>query len=181
MALITAAAFKTEVAAMATALSAVYKDSSAARMPLEISNPMHPLRQIDKYFNFDANTGIVTPDDAYVDAAYAGRTPSKANPFDKVANFDVLALTTVTVETGNPRDIVLTFSRNVANASSVTIGGAASAGKSIVSVTIASAVVTVVVSADYIAAGVITVSGDFRTEDSAKLVLSGESVTNNIV
>ena len=88
MALITAAAFKTEVAAMATALSAVYKDTVLARMPEEIRNPMHPLRKIEKYFIFNADTGVVTPDDAYVDDAYAGLTPSKGNPFDKVTNLE---------------------------------------------------------------------------------------------
>ena len=181
MALVTAVAFKAAVATAAADFTTAMTDTVLTRTALEISNPMHPLRQVEKWFNYNPDTGVVTADDAYIDQAYAGITPSKGNPFDVVANFEVLALTTATVETGNPRDIVLTFSRDVANASAVTSGGAASAGKSIVSVTIVSAVVTVVVSADYIAAGVITVSGDFRTEDSAKLVLSGESVTNNIV
>ena len=42
-------------------------------------------------------------------------------------------------------------------------------------------VVTVVVSAAYIAADVATVSGRFRTSDSAKLELTDEAITNNIV
>jgi len=91
-----------------------------------------------------------------------------------------LALTTGTIETAAGTDIVLTFDNAITQFGAVTIGGAGSSGKSIVSVTIAGAVVTVVVDAAYIAADVVTVSGGFDSA-TGTLVLSNQSITNNVV
>ena len=182
MALESATNIKAAAALAAVQLAVIWTDTVAAHTALEIRNAKHPLRQIEKMFLFNPATGAVTADDAYIDAVVtAGTAPSKGNPFDVVTDWLPLGFTSGDVEIAEPADIVLVFSRAVANADNVVIGGAGSAGKTIVSVTIVSATVTIVVSADYIAADVITVSGDFRTADNAKLVLSDESVTNNIV
>ena len=173
---------KAAIATAAADLTTAWTDTVATHTALEIRNGAHPLRQIEKLFLFNAATGAVTSDDAYIDAVVTGGTaPNKGNPFDVVTDWLPLALTSADVEIAEPADIILVFSRAVANADNVVIGGAGSAGKSILSVTIVSATVTIVVSADYIAADVITVSGDFRTLDNAKLTLTDESVTNNIV
>ena len=39
----------------------------------------HPLRQIDKLFNYNAATGVYTSDDDYIAAAYAGSTLIKGD------------------------------------------------------------------------------------------------------
>jgi hypothetical protein len=180
MAIVTSTVFKSNVATAAAALTTALQDDTVTRVALEISNPKHPLRQLEKYFTFNSATGVVASDDAYIDACYAGAAPSKGNPFDVVADWEVLALSTATVENAAPTDIVLTFSRDVANYDNIVLGGAGSAGKSITGVAIVDAVVTVTVSPAYANGDVITISGDFRTADSAKLTLTDQAVTNNV-
>ena len=181
-ALESAANIKIAAATAAADLTTIWTDTVATHTALEIRNGKHPLRQIEKLFLFNAATGVVTSDDDYIDAVVtAGTAPNKGNQFDVVTDWLPLTLVSADVEIAEPADIVLVFNRAVQDQDNVTIGGAGSAGKTILSVTIVSATVTIVVSADYIAADVITVTGDFRTLDNAKLVLKDESVTNNIV
>ena len=181
MALESATNIKAAIATAAADLTTALQDTVVTHTALEIRHPSHPLRKIEKLFLFNPATGVFTSDDAYIDASHAGMNPQKGSDKDVITDWLPLAFTSGDVEIAEPADIVLVFSRAVANADNITIGGAGSAGKSILSVTIVSATVTIVVSADYIAADVITVSGDFRTADNAKLVLTDESVTNNIV
>ena len=180
MALESAINIKAAAALAAVQLSVIWTDTVVTHTALDIRNPMHPLRQIEKLFLYNANTGVVSSNDAYIDAVVTGgEAPNIGNPFDLVADWLPITLTTATAETAEAANIVLTFSRDIANAANVTIGG--DTVKSIVSVTIVAAVVTIVVSADYIAADTITVSGEFRTADSANILLAGQVVTNNIV
>lgn len=86
MALTDATTFKAQVAIAATALTTAYKDSVSVAVATEIRNPKHPLRKLDKYFNFDPATGIVSADDAYIDACYAGETPNKGSQFDIITD-----------------------------------------------------------------------------------------------
>ena len=182
MALISAAAFKTQVAGIATALSVCYKDTVDTRMPTEIRNPKHPLRQIEKYLLFDSATGITTADDAYIDAVYGGATPNKSNPFDFVTDIEPLTLVSATVENAAPADVVLTFlGGNIANAANIVLGGDASPAKIISDIVTVTVVVTITVTAAYVNGDVITVSGDFRTSDDARITLTENAVVNNVL
>ena len=89
-----------------------------------------------------------------------------------------LTLNSATVESASPSDIVLTFDKSITQFGTITVGG--STVKSVLSVSIAAAVVTVTVSAPYLAGDTITVSGGFTAADGA-LSLSNQSVLNNIV
>jgi len=181
MTLVTAVAFKAAAATAAADLTTIWTDTVDTRTADDIRNPKHPLRQIEKLFLFNAVTGVVTSDDAYIDNAYAGLTPNKGNPFDVITDPEPITLTTATVEDAAQADIVLTFSRTVTHLSGVAIGGAGSAGKTIVSTTIVANVVTIVVSADYDNGDVITASGLFNVGGLTSITLTGESVTNNVI
>lgn len=86
MALIDSTAFKVQTAAMAAAMTAAMADDTDNGVAAEIRNPAHPLRQFEKFFNFDPVTGIVTSDDSYIDDCYAGFAPSKGNQLDIIAD-----------------------------------------------------------------------------------------------
>ncbi len=88
-----------------------------------------------------------------------------------------LILNTVTVETGSASDIVMTFDKTIVNFNDVVIGGIPAA--SVVSVTIAGAVVTVVSSATYTNTDTPTISGIYEAADGV-LSLTNQVVTNNV-
>ena len=178
MAIVSATAFKAAIATAAADLTTALTDDTVTHTALEISNPMHPLRQIEKFFTYNAATGVVASDDAYIDAAYAGATPSKGNPFDAVSNWLPLTLVSATVEDAEPSDVVLTFSRAISNYSNVSVGGDAPRG--VTGTAIVTVVATVTVSAPYVNGDVITISGTFRTLDGATIQLATEAVTNNV-
>ena len=83
---ITEAAFKTQIAAFAAALTDAMADDTLTGMAAEISSPSHPLRQIEKLFIFNPDTGTVKVNTAYIDAAYAGKYLSIESGFDKIAD-----------------------------------------------------------------------------------------------
>ena len=93
---------------------------------------------------------------------------------------DNLTLTTGTVEVADASDIILTFDKTITAFGTITIGGAGSVGKTVLSVVILTNVVTITVSAPYVAAEVISVSGGFDAADGT-LNLSNEPITNNLV
>jgi hypothetical protein len=175
MALESATNFKAALALAAVQLTTAWTDTVQTKTALEISDPRHPLRQLEKLFNYNAQTGVITSDDAYVDACYAGGAPSKGSTFDVQADWLAFALSTATVENAAAANVVLTFDRDVANASNISVGN-----KAISSVVIAGAVVTITVAVAFVNADVISCNGDFRTADGATLKLVGESVTNNV-
>ena len=179
MAIVDEATFQTNIATAAAALTTALTDDTVTRTALEISNPMHPLRQIEKLFNYNPSSGVVTADDDYSTAAYAGKTPSKGNPFDVVSEWQALTLISAAVADLAPADIVVTFNRDVANASGIQVfrDGVIETG---VVVTIVDEVVTIVVSSDFVNGEVIALTGDFRTADNANLSLAQNAVVNNV-
>ena len=180
MSIVSAATFKTQVAAMATALTTAWKDSVQTELPKEISNPLHGLRRVEKFFNFNAKTGVVTSDDAYIDAVYAGDTPSKGNALNVITDH-TLIFSTATVEAATSAVITLTFSEYV-KATNVTVGGDAAPSKTIVSTVSSGYTVAITVNTAYINADTITVSGTFTGTDLRKQVvtLTDQAVTNNV-
>ena len=177
MAIISAAAFKAAVALAAAEFTTMMQDDTLTETTPILRNNHHPLRNWIKFFNYNKSTGVVTADDAYVDAAYAGAYPNQGNDLDFVAN-SLLAFVSGTVEAAEPADIVLTFDKNISTASNIQVGGTAN---TIVSVTIVDAVVTIVVGTPYAALEPITVTGDFRSIDGGIALLSAEVITNNVV
>ena len=181
MALESATNFKAAIALAAAQLTTAMTDTVLTETAVDIRNPKHPLRKLRSLFNFNPKTGVWTSNDDFIDAAYAGKTPSQGNR-EEMSFTDLvdITLTTATVEDAAKADIVLTFSRNIGTVANVVLGGAGSAGKTVTGIAIADNVVTITVSADYAAAEVIEISGDFGF-NYLNLVLSGEAVTNNVV
>lgn len=179
MAQISEANAKTAVAAAAVQLTTLFKDTVKTEVAPSLANPHHPLRRILKLFNFNGATGVVTSDDAYITAAYDGLFPSKGNQFDKVGG-QVLVLTTAAVADAEQADIVLTFDDIITSVDAVSVGGDADPAKIISSISIASNVVTIVVSVDYDNGDTITVSGNFRGNKNNSKTLAAQAVTNNV-
>ena len=178
MAIISATDFKVQTAAMAAALTAAWKDSAKTEMAAEIKNPHHPLRRVMKFFLTDGATGVITSDDGYVDAAYAGNFPSKGNGLDIVA--DVLpVLSTATVEDAAPTQIVLTFDAAITGYVDVTEGGTLTTEKEITNISVSGAVMTITVDSAYISTDTILVSGIFYG-GLVGLTLTDQAVTNNV-
>lgn len=176
MSIVSAAVFKTQVAAMATALTTAWKDSVATEVAASIRNPLHGLRQVDKFFSFNPATGVVTSDDGYIDSVYAGDTPNKGSQLD-ITTTVAMALTTATVEDAAPSNIVLTFAENIIEASNISVGGEAN---TVGVVSIAGAVVTITVGTPYVNGNVINVTGTFSGQKLNSIALAAESVTNNV-
>lgn len=179
MARISEVNFKAAVALAATQITTFLSDTVLTEVAEDLRNPKHALRRIEKLFNFNAATGVVTSDDAYIASAYAGETPMKSNQFDKISNITAMTLVSATVEDADPTDVVLTFSEPVLSADNIELGGEA---KVIDTITIAGAVVTIVVTVAYVNGNTITATGDFeRVGLLTGVVLDAESVTNNVV
>ena len=88
-----------------------------------------------------------------------------------------LVLNSVTVESGSASDIILTFDKVIISFNDVVIGGLPAS--SVVSVSIAAAVVTVVSSSTYTNADTPTISGIYEAADGV-LSLTNQIVTNNV-
>jgi len=179
MAIVSAATFKTQVATMATALTAAWKDSVKTEVAGSIANPLHGLRRVEKFFNFNSSTGVVTSDDGYIDAVYAGETPNKPNALSVITK-EVMALSTATVEDASPTIIVLTFDQTITEAQNVSVGGDAAPAKTISGISIAGAVVSITVNTAYINADTITVTGTFLGQRLNSILFEDQAVTNNV-
>lgn len=85
MALATATNFKASVATAAAALTTAWKDTVKTEVAANIAHPSNPLRKIEKLFSFDPATGVISANNTYIDACYAGTIPQVKNPFDVIA------------------------------------------------------------------------------------------------
>ena len=178
MALISEVNYKAAVALAAAQLTIMYSDTVKTEVAAEIRNPKHPLRRLKNVFLFNPVTGVVTSNDDYITAAYAGNYPTAPAQFDKVAD-RLPVLVSATVEDAAPADIVLTFDDNITAAQALLLGGAGSTGKTIAGVSIVGAVVTITASADYANAEVIEINGVFYNGLN-NLTLTDQAVTNNV-
>ena len=189
MAIISAADFKTQTALMAAALTLAWLDDGETAVAVSISDPKHPLRKVDKFFNFNPATGVVTADDDYVDAAYAGLTPNKGSQLDKVTGFP-LNLVSAAVADATPTIITLTYSRNLKNQhpapADFVIGGTQS--YLVTDVVVNGAKVSLVSASAFVNGETITIT--YAADSAIKLeaikdgtlvaALSAEAVTNNV-
>ena len=184
MAKVNAAAFKAAMATAAADLTTAMQDDTLTELANEYKDALHPARNLPKLFILNKVTGVYTANDAYVDEFYAGNFPNLGKLVDGQGTPTPITVVSATLETAQPRDIVITFSEKIFFNSStlMTIAGAAAAGKTIVSVTISTSglIMTIVVSADFIAAGVVTVSGRAFGNHNNYVDLVAQAVTNNI-
>lgn len=176
MALIDATSFKAAIATAAADITTAWTDDVETETAHEISNPNHPLRQLKKLFIYNPATGVITANDAYIDAAYAGAFPAVGAGFDKVSDAALPALVSAVVENAAPADIVLTFDRDVIIANNVVLN----LSKVVDSIAFVGPVVTITVTAAYVNGNVITVGGEFVSDAGGKVTLSAEAVTNNV-
>ena len=195
MALITKADFKTEVDTMATALTTAWKDTVDTRLNGNIYHPTHPLRQLNKLFLFNEDTGVVTKNTAYIDEAFNNnKTLPVGDPFALMA-MPLAALSSATVENGAKKDVVLTYDMVLDNTMAVaelkllyTVGGNSDPVKAIVSAAFSTTKVTITVDTDYVAGKTITVSylGTGAFEVTADIIgspvaaLAAQAVVNNV-
>ncbi len=186
MARITATAAKAAAATAAVDLTTILQDDTLEELFLDYKNAQHPIRKFENFFLVDAATGVVTSNDDYIDNAYAGDYPTSGIESGRqdAGVPSPLLVVSATLETAQPRDIVITFNQKIfANPqTAMTIAGAGVGAKTIVSVTISTSglVMTIVVSADFINTDVVTVSGRVFGNHNNYLDLTAEAVTNNI-
>lgn len=176
MAQISESGFKTAVATAATALTTALKDSALTQMAASLSHPSHPLRRIEKLFNLNRATGVVTSDDVYITAAYDGETLSKPNKVMGIATELDIVLVSAVVADADPDEMVLTFNQSVQFANITDIAPT----KTISSTVISGKVVTVTVSVAFDFGDDITVSGLFKHGLASDITLDEEEVTNNV-
>jgi len=86
MAQVTEAIFKQKMADFAAALTDAMADDTDNGMAAVLTDPRHPLRDIEKLFNFDPQTGQVTANTDYIGKTYEGKKPSVSNPFDQISD-----------------------------------------------------------------------------------------------
>lgn len=180
MAKVDEAAFKAAIALAAAQLTTALQDDTLTELAADFKNPATPLRAIENLFLMNAATGVVTSNDAYIAAAYAGDFPMGQNAMDKIGPKTPITVVSATLETAAPNDIVITMSTQVQKAQAMSIAGAAAAGKTITKVSTLGAVVTVTTDVAFIAADVVTVSGQIFGVGYNNITLADQAVTNNI-
>lgn len=179
MAKVTATAFKAALALAAAELTTMWQDDTKAEMAEDFKNPLHPSRNLNKFFITDPVTGISTPNDAYVDLFYAGNFPNVPKQ-SAVIGDRVPVLLTATVETAAAGDIVLTFDTSITRIEALSIGGVVTGDDKIIQRVINDAAVqTIKVDTAYILGDTITVSGIFFAGNN-QVTLAAEVVTNNV-
>ena len=186
MARVDATAAKAAAALAAAQLTTILQDDTLTALANENKHPMGAMRQVEKLFTLDPATGAVTSDDAYIDAAYAGEPLNKGKtPIGLGGTGPALAMAVVsaTIEDAAPSDIVLTMNQNVSLAQALYIAGTVTTAKTISSVAIAEAVVTITVSSPYIGtdADIVISSGVIHGTALNQIILDDEAVTNNVV
>ena len=179
MALIDELSFKAAADLAAAQLTIMWSDTVKTEMAVALKNPHSPLRQSDQLFLVNLATGVVTTNADYITAAYAGKYPPQNEPLGGVAE-EAITLVSAAVADADPSDIVLTFSTAIHAAEALAIAGTVTTEKTISSVSISGAVVTIVVSSPYISTDTITVSGVFTGNNFDGITLAAEAVTNNV-
>lgn len=190
MAQISEAAAKTAAAAAAVQLTLIFGDSVDTRCHGKLYHPSHPMRQIEKLFNFNPLTGVVTSDDVYITAAYDNVREMKKSEFAVLARATA-ALSTATVEDADKSKIIITYDMQldtgmVPEAADfvVTEDGAPTA---ISAITVSGATLNIDMNGDFANGDTITIDYNpglkkVRADIAGNpvLALSGQVVTNNV-
>jgi hypothetical protein len=77
MARVDATAAKAAAALAAAQLTVIMQDDTIASLAADNKENATPMRRIESLFILDADTGVYTSNDAYIDSAYAGNFPHK--------------------------------------------------------------------------------------------------------
>lgn len=184
MARVDATAAKAAAALAAVQMTTILQDDTLTELFNDYKQNHHPMRGMEDMFLLDPATGIVTANDAFIDAAYAGNYPNSGRESGRQSQGTAtpITLTTATIEAAAPADIVLTFSESIFDNQNdrVTVGGAAGELKKISSIAYAANVVTITMDSDFIAADVATVTARLFG-NRGYIDLTDQAVTNNII
>ena len=184
MARVDATAAKAAAALAAAQLTTILQDDTLTELFNDYKENHHPMRGMEKLFLLAPATGVVTSNDDYIDAAYAGDYPTSGIASGRQSQGPATPITVVSadIEIAAPADIVLVFSEAVYPnpATAITVGGAAGELKAITGIVYAGTTVTITMDSAFIAADVATVSGRFFGNRGYVDVVD-QAVTNNIV
>ena len=185
MARIDATAAKAAAATAAADLTTIMQDDTLTELFNDYKENHHPMRGFEKFFTLNTDTGVYSANDAYIDAAYAGKYPTSGLESGRQFQGGVTPITLVSadIEIAAPADIVLVFSAPMSDQqmNQLSVGGAAGELKKIVAITYDSTTITITMDSAFIAADVATVSGRVFGNRNNYVDLAAEAVTNNIV
>ena len=181
MAKVSAATFKTQMATAATALTTAFKDSVLTELAGDFKNPLDALRKLEKLFTLNSATGVFTSNDDYIDDYYAGTPDNKGSGVSGFGSATGLSVSSATLETAAPKNIVITLNKNISDFSHIEMAGAAASGKTIETITLSGTVLTITTDVAFIAADVVTISGVIDGVELNNITLSAQAITNNIV
>jgi len=181
MAKVTEAAFIIAGDLAAVQLTTMLQDDTLTEVAADFKHRMHPARELPRFFVLDKDTGAVTFDSDYATAFYAGNYPQIPHLMNGNAPKTPLAVVSATIEDAAPANIVITFSAQLQEARFTSMAGAGVGAKTILSVTIVGAVMTITVSADFIMTDVVTVSSNVFGVGYNNLTLADEAITNNVL
>jgi len=185
MARVDATAAKAAAALAAAQMTVILQDDTLTELAVENKENHSPMRDMEAMLLLDPDTGVVTSNDDYIDAAYAGNYPNSGRESGRDSQGPATPITLVSadIEIAAPADIVLVFSTPMSDVqmNQFSVGGAAGELKKIVAITYDSATVTITMDSAFIAADVATVSGRMFGNRNNYVDLTDEAVTNNIV
>jgi hypothetical protein len=185
MARINEVAAKAAAALAAVQLTEILQDATLTELFNDYKENHHPMRGIEKLFLLAPATGVVTSNDAYIAAAYAGSYPTSgiSSGRQSAGPATPIALSTATIEDAAPANIVLTFDRAVIQnpETAISIAGVVTGDDKVISsITYAGAVVTITVTVAYINGDTASVTGRFFGNHGNYIDLAAEAVTNNV-
>jgi len=183
MARIDATAAKAAAALAAAQLTTILQDDTLTELFNDYKQSNHPMRGVEKLFLLAPATGVVTSNDAYIDAAYAGNYPTSGIESGRQSQGTPTPITLVSaaVADADPDIIVLTFSEKVFENQSnrIAVGGTVTTEKKISSIDYNGTIVNVQVDSAYINGDVITTT--LRLFGNRGYIdLVDQAVTNNV-
>ena len=183
MARIDATAAKAAAALAAVQLTTILGDDTLTELFNDYKENHHPMRGTDKLFLLDPATGIVTSNDAYIDAAYAGNFPTSGIDSGRQSQGTPTPITLVSaiIADASPGVITLTFSEGVYDRQEMwtAIAGVGAAGRTLTSIKASGESIVATYSPIFEAGGVVTISGRFFG-NRGYIDLTDEAVTNSI-
>jgi hypothetical protein len=185
MARINATAAKAAAALAAVQLTTILQDATLTELFNDYKDNHHPMRGLEKLFLLAPATGVVTSNDAFITAAYAGAFPTSGIQAGRQSQGPAtpIALSTATVEDAAPTRIILTFDRAVIQnpATAISIAGTVTGDDKVISsIAYAGAVVTITVTVAYINGDTISTTGRFFGNHGNYIDLAAQAVTNNV-
>ena len=183
MARVDATAAKAAAALAAAQLTTLLQDDTLTELFNDYKQAHHPMRNLESMFLLAPATGVVTANDAYIDAAYAGNYPNSGIESGRQSEGTPTPITLVSaaVADADPTIIVLTFSEKVFENQNnrIAVGGTVTTAKGISSIEVKGTVVNVIVDSAYISTD--TILTTLRLFGNRGYIdLTDQAVTNNV-